>query len=268
MYYLKANEKGLIQKEDLDSLLNRPRTAVASCESTLVSVMFANNEIGTIQPIEELAHITNEYGAVFHTDAVQAVGHIPIYVNRLRLSISLISASAHKFNGPKGVGFLYSRGGIANLINGGSQEMGMRAGTEKVAAIVGMAVALKKNCEEMEVNTRKIKRLEHILLDTLDVSGLDYIRNGANQLPGNISLSFAGVEGEMLLHRLDLKKMCISTGSACDSVNTQISHVIRAIGVPEKYANGTIRISLGKENTEAEVRTIADSLIAILKGGQ
>lgn len=263
VYYLKANEKGLIQKEDLERLLNRPRTAAATCESALVSVMLANNEIGTIQPIEELAHITNEYGSVFHTDAVQAVGHIPIDVNRL--GISLLSASAHKFNGPKGIGFLYSRGGIANLIDGGSQEMGMRAGTENVAAIVGMAVALKKNCEEMEVNTRKIKHLEQILLDTLDVSCLDYIRNGVNQLPGNISLSFADAEGEMLLHRLDLKKICISTGSACDSVNTQISHVIRAIGVPEKYANGTIRISLGKENTEAEVRTIADSIIAILE---
>lgn len=162
MYYLKANEKGLIQKEDLETLLNRPRTAVASCESTLVSVMFANNEIGTIQPIEELVRITNEYGAVFHTDAVQAVGHIPIDVNRL--GISLLSASAHKFNGPKGVGFLYSREGIANLIDGGPQEMGMRAGTENVAAIVGMAVALKKNCEEMEVNIYKIKRLEQILI--------------------------------------------------------------------------------------------------------
>lgn len=144
--------------------------------------------------------------------------------------------------------------------------MGARAGTENIAAIVGMATALKKNCLEMESNTRKINCLENILFNKLDASGLDYIRNGVNQLPGNLSLSFAGTEGEMLLHRLDLKKICVSTGSACDSVNTQLSHVIRAIGVPEKYAKGTIRISLGKDNTEDEVSTIADSIIAILKG--
>lgn len=264
VFYLEADTKGLISVSQLEKILARSRIAVATCESTLVSIMMANNEIGTIQPIRELASVAREYGAKFHTDAVQAVGHIPVDVNEL--GISLLSASAHKFNGPKGVGFLYSRGGIPNLIDGGSQEMGARAGTENIAAIVGMAIALKKNCEEMEVNTRKIKELEQILLDRLDVSGLDYIRNGVNQLPGNVSLSFARAEGEMLLHRLDLKKICVSTGSACDSVNTQLSHVIKAIGVPEKYAKGTIRISLGKENTEDEVRTIADSIIAILKG--
>ncbi len=264
VFYLEADTKGLISVGQLEKILARPRIAIATCESTLVSIMLANNEIGTIQPIRELATLAREYGAKFHTDAVQAIGHIPVDVNKL--GITLLSASAHKFNGPKGVGFLYSRGGIPNLIDGGSQEMGARAGTENVAAIVGMAIALKKNCLEMESNTRKIKSLESTLIDRLNASGLDYIRNGANQLPGNISLSFAGVEGEMLLHRLDLKKICVSTGSACDSVSTQLSHVIKAIGVPEKYAKGTIRISLGKENTEEEVGTIADSIIAILKG--
>ena len=210
VYYVEVDEKGLIQPERLEKILKRKRTEIATCESTLVSVMLANNEIGTIQPIEELAKIAHDCGAVFHTDAVQAVGHIPIDINKL--GVTMLSASAHKFNGPKGIGFLYSRGGLMNLIDGGAQEMGARAGTENVAAIVGMAVALKKNCSEMEKNTEKIKRLEKTLLNRINERGLDFIRNGVNQLPGNISLSFAGIEGEMLLHRLDLKKICVSTG--------------------------------------------------------
>ncbi|WP_294379087.1 cysteine desulfurase family protein [uncultured Clostridium sp.] len=253
-----------LEPDELRKILSRPRDTIATCESTLVSVMLANNEIGTIQPIEELSEIAREYGAKFHTDAVQAVGHIPIDVKKM--GVSMLSASAHKFNGPKGIGFLYSTGGIPNLIDGGAQEKGHRAGTENVAAIVGMAVALEKNCLEMKANTEKILGLEQLLINKLDASGLDYIRNGVNQLPGNISLSFANAEGEMLLHRMDLKKICISTGSACDSVNTQVSHVIKAIGVPEKYAKGTIRISLGKNNSEEEVLKIADTLIQILKG--
>lgn len=261
--YMKADNKGLIDAGQLEKILGRPRDSIATCESTLVSVMLANNEIGTIQPLQELAAVAREYGAKFHTDAVQAVGHIPIDVKKL--GVSMLSASAHKFNGPKGIGFLYSEGGIPNLIDGGAQEMGARAGTENVAAIVGMATALQKNCSEMEANTKKIFNLENILICRLNASGLDFIRNGVNQLPGNISLSFAGSEGEMLLHRLDLKKICISTGSACDSVNTQVSHVIKAIGVPEKYARGTIRISLGKDNTVEEVEKIVDALINIIK---
>lgn len=262
VFYLEADRKGLISVEQLKAILGRPRVAVATCESTLVSVMLANNEIGTIQPIAELAALAREYGAKFHTDAVQAVGHIPIDVKEL--GVSMLSASAHKFNGPKGIGFLYSKDGISNLIDGGAQEMGARAGTENVAAIVGMATALEKNCTQMKINSNKIEKLEKLLISRLDNVGLDYIRNGINQIPGNISLSFANVEGEMLLHRLDLKKICISTGSACDSVNTQISHVIKAIGVPEKYAKGTIRISLGRDNSEEEVDTIADALISII----
>ena len=261
--YLSADKKGLISVDDLYDILNRPREVVASCESTLVSIMMVNNEIGTIQPIRELAKVANEFGAVFHTDAVQAVGHIPINVNEL--GISLLSASAHKFNGPKGIGFLYSKGGLASYINGGAQENGHRAGTENVAAIIGMACALKNNCTRMQENINNITRLENLLIEKLNKSGLDYIRNGTNQIPGNISLSFADVEGEMLLHRLDLKKICVSTGSACDSVNTQVSHVIKAIGVPERYAKGTIRISLGRDNTETDISAISEALINILK---
>ena len=264
VYYVEADEAGVVRPEKLEEILAKQRIEQMICNPTIVSIMFANNEIGTIQPIEELAKVAHDYGAIFHTDAVQAVGHIPIDIKRL--GVTMLSASAHKFNGPKGIGFLCARGGISSLMDGGAQEMGARAGTENIASIVGMATALKKNCDEMEVNTKKVKNLEKIFINRINDLGLDYVRNGIEHLPGNISVSFAGVEGEMLLHRLDLKNICVSTGSACDSVNTQISHVIKAIGVPEKYAKGTIRISIGKENTEDEMLKIADSISAILNG--
>ncbi len=259
--YLDVDKHGLVDSCSLERILSRPRLAVASCESTLVSVMLANNEIGTIQPIQELTKIASKYNVSFHTDAVQAVGHIPINVKEL--GVTMLSASAHKFNGPKGIGFLYAKGGLESLIDGGSQERGHRAGTENVAAIVGMATALKKNCDNMKQNIEHIRHLERHLLDRLTSLRLDYIRNGSNQLPGNISLSFADSDGEMVLHRLDLKKICISTGSACDGENTQVSHVIKAIGVPEKYAKGTIRISLGRSNTIGDVDAIVDALASI-----
>ena len=253
--YVGVDENGILKLDELEKAIRE--------DTILISVMFANNEIGSIQPIKEIGEIAKKHKILFHTDAVQAVGHIPIDVKDL--GVSMLSASAHKFNGPKGIGFLYSAGEIPNLIDGGAQEKGARAGTENVAAIVGMAVALEKNCLEMKANTKKILRLEKLLINRLNASGLDYIRNGTNQLPGNLSLSFADVEGEMLLHRMDLKKICISTGSACDSVNTQVSHVIKAIGLPEKYEKGTIRISLGKNNSDEDVLMVADALIQILK---
>ena len=263
--YLHVDDKGLVNPKELLRVLEEPRECVASCEATLVSVMFANNEIGTIQPIKELCKIAHEHGAKFHTDAVQAVGHVKIDV--AELDIDYLSGSAHKFNGPKGIGFLYIKDGkLGTLISGGNQESGLRAGTENVAALVGMATALKKNCAEIENNRKYLADLENKLLFRLQEANMDFIRNGVNQVPGNISLSFAYVEGEMLLHRLDLKKICISTGSACDSVNTKVSHVIKAINIPEKYAKGTIRISLGRDNTEEHINTIADSIIGILKG--
>ncbi len=239
---------------------NRP---IASYETKLVSVMFANNEIGSIEPIKELAKIAHENGALFHTDAVQAVGHIPIDVQDL--DVDMLSASAHKFNGPKGVGFLYLRKGtkIQSLIDGGSQENGLRAGTENTAGIVGMATALKANCEQMLANKEHIEHLENKLISK--ISELDYIRNGSKQhIPGNINISIKGENGERILHRMDLKGVCISTGSACDSKNMQLSHVIKAIGVPTEYAEGTIRITLGKYNTEEEVDLIAEALVQVL----
>lgn len=236
-------------------------------QTYLVSVMFANNEIGSIQPIKELCEVAHSHGAMFHTDAVQAVGHIPIDVHELQ--VDMLSASAHKFNGPKGIGFLYIRKGIdlPPYMDGGAQESRHRAGTENIASIVGMAAALKANCSALESNRSHLLSLERKLLDRLDAAGVVYARNGGNDtLPGLLSLSFPGQSGEALLHRLDLMGICVSTGSACDSVNTEISHVLKAIDLDEQYAKGTIRISLGKNNTQEEAIQIAQALVKIIKG--
>lgn len=256
--YLPVMDDGIVQPEKLSQYIT---------DSTgLVSVMLANNEIGTIEPIKELTKITHEHGILFHTDAVQAVGHIPINVKEL--DVDMLSASAHKFNGMKGSGFLYIRKGIQlrPYIHGGSQEHGRRSGTENVAAIVAMAVALKKNCNRMKETSYRLRELERIFLDTLTCAGVEFRRNGNSfRLPGNINISIKGADGEMLLHRLDLKGICISTGSACDSVNARVSHVIEAIHVPEEYAKGTIRISFGADNTEEEALKIAEALLGILR---
>ena len=236
-----------------------------SSKTKLVSVMMVNNEIGTIEPITDLCRITHEHGALFHTDAVQAVGHLSIDVHEL--DIDMLSASAHKFNGPKGIGFLYVKNGVKinSLLDGGNQEFGMRSGTENIASIVAMAVALKNNCDGMEKNRDILQKLESLFLHQLQKADIDYIQNGGrNHIPGNISISIKNAEGEMLLHRLDLKGICVSTGSACNSKSTQVSHVIKAIGVPEEYEKGTIRISLSKDNTEQDMLMIANALIEIL----
>ena len=233
----------------------------------LVSIMLANNEIGTIQPIEELSEIAHQHGAIFHTDATQAVGHIPVDVNKQ--DIDMLSASAHKFNGPKGIGFLYIRKGIkiSPLLDGGSQEQGLRAGTENVPSIVGMAVALKLSCEAMRERAEHLHKLEWLLLQKLTENKLDFRYNGGkNHLPGLLSLSFKGADGEALLHRLDLMGISVSTGSACNSKSTELSHVLRAIDVPEEYAFGTIRVSFGYENTEEDVERIAAALKKIING--
>ena len=227
----------------------------------LVSIMFANNEIGSVQPIKELCEIAHARGALFHTDAVQAVGHVKLDVHEL--GVDMLSASAHKFNGPRGIGFLYLRKGVElpPYADGGAQEHGHRAGTENVASIVGMATALKLNCDSMEENQRKVRVLEKSLLSGLDAAGISYVRNGRDTLPGLVSLSFAGFSGETILHRMDLMGISVSTGSACDSVNTEISHVLKAIRLDERLAKGTIRISLGKDNREEDV----DGILAALR---
>lgn len=256
--YIIPDSNGSITETALESVI--------SPETVLVSVMMSNNEIGTIQPVQQLARIAHKYGALFHTDAVQCVGHIPIDVKEL--DVDMLSASAHKFNGPKGIGFLYIKKGttIEPLLNGGAQEMGHRAGTENVAAIVGMAVALKKNCDEMAAVSAHISYMENELIHALNSAEITYVRNGSgNMMPGNMSLSFPGFEGEAILHRLDLMGIQVSTGSACDSENTQISHVLRAIGVNDRIALGTIRISLGRDNTIDDISTISSAICKIIK---
>lgn len=255
--YLGVSSDGIVSTSELAKTIT-PRTR-------LVSVMLVNNEIGTIQPIRELCRIAHANNAIFHTDAVQALGHIKVDVQEL--GVDMLSASAHKFNGPKGIGFLYIRKGtqIAPWSDGGSQEFGLRAGTENVAAIVGMAVALKKNCARLEEHTAHLNKLEQTLLSRLNQANIDFIRNGSsNHVPGNISLSFRHANGESLLHRLDLMGICVSTGSACDSVNTKVSHVLQAIQLDEAYARGTIRISFGHENSIEDALKISDSLVKIL----
>lgn len=231
----------------------------------LLSVMFASNEIGTIQPIKQACDCAHHCGAYFHTDAVQAVGHVPIDVKEL--GVDMLSASAHKFNGPKGIGFLYIKKGtpISAYASGGAQEMGLRAGTENTPAIVGLAAALEENCNRMDVTATKLRGLEDVLVSQLKAANIDFRRNGLNQLPGLLSLSFRNASGEMLLHRLDLMKIYVSTGSACDGSNTQISHVLKAIGLEDDYALGTIRVSLGRDSTFNDVNRIVSGIIKILK---
>ena len=233
-------------------------------DTNFVSVMYVNNEIGTVQPIEELCCIAHENGALFHTDAVQAVGHIDIDVHKL--GVDFLSASAHKFNGPRGIGFLYIKNGVDLFpyLCGGGQENGMRAGTENVAAIVGMAVALKENTDQIVDNIDYVSSLEHILLNNLNSTEQVFKRNGINQMPGIISLSFPGLNGEAILHRMDLKGIYISTGSACDSKETQISHVLKAIQLEEDLAKGTVRISLSRHNTPEEVLIISQEVNQII----
>lgn len=256
--YMWPTSDGIITPEILSKYIT---------ESTrLVSVMFANNEIGSIQPIKKLCRIAHEYGALFHTDAVQAVGHISINVHDL--DVDMLSASAHKFNGPKGVGFLYIRSGTNILPNndGGAQEDGMRAGTENVAGIVAMATALKKNVDLITSTAAKLTSMEHTLVGMLQAAGVNFIRNGSKEhhLPGLLSLSFPGFEGEAMLHRLDLMGICIATGAACDSKKTQISHVLNAIGLDESNARGTIRISFGRFNDIADAEKLAQAIIKIV----
>jgi len=256
--YMWPSQEGYITAEILKKYI--------TSQTYLTSVMFANNEIGTVQPIKKLCDVAHENGSLFHTDAVQAVGHISINVHNL--GVDMLSASAHKFNGPKGVGFLYIRNGIEILpySDGGAQESGLRAGTENIAGIVGMAVALKNNCDALEENVKHVRGLESKLVDMLDNTGIQYTRNGgADRLPGLVSLSFPGIEGEAILHRLDLNGICVSTGSACNSKSTEVSHVLQAIRLEDSYAKGTIRISLGKANTEDEVEAIFNALVKIFR---
>lgn len=226
-------------------------------DTALVTVMTANNEIGTIEPIAEIAAICRENKILFHTDAVQAVGHIPVNVKEL--GCDMLSLAAHKFHGPKGVGALYVRRGIllSTIIEGGAQERGRRAGTENIAGIVGMAAALKQACGNLEVNMAKLTKMRDRLIEGL--SSIEHsILNGAryDRLPGNVNMCFEGIEGESLLLLLDQKGICASSGSACTSGSLDPSHVLLAIGRVHDVAHGSLRLTLSEYNTMEEVEEI------------
>ena len=243
---LDVHENGVVRPEELVSAI-RPDTC-------LVTVMYANNEIGTIQPIAEIGRICREKGVLFHTDAVQAAGHIHIDVQAQ--NIDLLSLSAHKFHGPKGVGALYARRGItlSNLIEGGAQERGRRAGTENTAGIVGMAAALDEAARNMEGNGARMTALRDRLISGLSQIPHSVLNGDAeSRLPGNVSFCFEGIEGEALLLLLDDRGICASSGSACTSGSLDPSHVLLAIGRPHEVAHGSLRLTLSEETSEADI---------------
>ena len=241
-----------------DGIVTPSQVANAIREDTcLVTIMAANNEIGTIQPIAPIGKICRDKGVLFHTDGVQAVGHIPI--NIADQNIDMLSFSAHKFHGPKGIGVLFARRGISleKIIEGGSQERGKRAGTENVPAIVGMASALEDAVDAMDENTKKVMYLRDMLINGLSgIPGSFLNGDSVRRLPGNVNFSFLGIEGEALLIVLNNRGICASTGSACTSGSVAPSHVLLSIGRPLGLAHGSIRLTLGEDNTEDEVREI------------
>ena len=271
LHTLKKLEKAGFEIELLDvhenGLIHPSQVADAIREDTcLVTIMYANNEIGSIQPIAEIGTICKEKGVLFHTDAVQAAGHLPIHV--VEQNIDMLSLSAHKFHGPKGIGVLYARKGIplTNIIEGGAQERGKRGGTENVPAIMAMATALEEACAHMEENTKKVLKLRNRLIEGL--SKIPHsVLNGdlEKRLPGNVNFCFEGIEGESLLLLLDDKGICASSGSACTSGSLDPSHVLLAIGRPHEVAHGSLRLSLCEENTEEDVEYILQSVPDIVE---
>lgn len=249
---LNVHENGIINPSELEKAITD--------KTCLVTIMFANNEIGTIQPIEEIGKICKKHNVIFHTDAVQTAGHIKIDVKKL--NIDMLSLSAHKFHGPKGAGVLYSRNGIAlsNIIEGGAQERGRRAGTENLPAIMGMAIALEQSLDNCEKDNEKILKLRNRLTDGL-LEIPHSILNGDREqrLSSNVNICFEGIEGESLLLLLDEKGVSASSGSACTSGSLDPSHVLLAIGRPHEIAHGSLRLSLCESNTEEEIEYIIKS---------
>lgn len=256
--YLNVHSHGNITAGEVEAAI-RPDTA-------LVTVMYANNEVGSVLPVSEIGEVCRAHKVIFHTDAVQAVGHIP--VNVIGDNVDMLSCSAHKFHGPKGVGFLYCRTGVAlqNLIEGGAQERNRRAGTENLAGISGMAAALKEAVANLEKNMKR----EATLRDRL-IAGLTKVEhsrlNGdrVNRLPNNVNICFEGVEGESLLLLLDAKGICASSGSACTSGSLDPSHVLLALGLPHEVAHGSLRLSLSEYNTEEEVDFIIEEVPKVVE---
>ena len=255
---LDVHEDGLVRPEELEAAIRE--------DTCLVTIMFANNEIGTVQPIAEIGSICRKHGVIFHTDAVQAVGHVPVDVKYM--NIDMLSASAHKFHGPKGTGFLYARKGIVltNIIEGGAQERGKRAGTENVPGIMAMAAALKDAAENMEKTSPRVRKMRDRL-----IAGLKTIPHSAingdeeRRLPSNVNFCFEGIEGESLLLLLDQKGISASSGSACTSGSLDPSHVLLAIGRVHDVAHGSLRLSLGEDVTEEEVDYIIKSVREVVE---
>ena len=258
MTLLPVHENGIVVPQELEAAIRE--------DTCLVTIMTANNEIGTIQPISEIGEICRRKGVIFHTDAVQAMGHLPIDVKEWK--VDMLSASAHKFHGPKGVGFLYAKKGtvLTNLIEGGAQEKGKRAGTENVPGIMSMAAALKEAAEGIDRNIAH----QSALRDRL-IAGLSEIPHSAlngdavRRLPGNVNFCFEGIEGESLLLLLDDKGICASSGSACTSGSLDPSHVLLAIGRVHDVAHGSLRLTLGEEISEEEVDYIIKSVKEVVE---
>ena len=257
--YLNVDEFGKISLEELENAI-RP-------ETVLISVMFANNEIGTIQPIAEIGEIAKKHGVLFHTDAVQAVGHVPIDVEKLQ--VDLLSMSGHKLGAPKGIGAIYIRKGtrISPLIFGGAQEKKLRAGTENIAGIVGLGKAAELAVAEMEETTKKLTALRDKLIHGILESIPDSRLNGhpTDRLPGNCNISFSYIEGESLLLLLDALGIAASSGSACTSGSLDPSHVLMAIGLPHEIAHGSLRLTIDRENTEEQVDFILENLPGLVQ---
>lgn len=256
--YLDVDEFGIVKLDELKKAI-RPDTI-------LISIMFANNEIGTIEPIKEIGEIARKHNIIFHTDAVQAYGQVPIDVEEY--NIDMLSVSGHKINGPKGIGFLYIRSGLKlrSFIHGGAQERARRAGTENVPGIVGLAKAAEIACESMESRTGKEIMLRDYVIDRI-LKEIPYSRlNGhkTKRLPNNINISFQFVEGESMLIMLDMKRICASSGSACTSGSLDPSHVLLAIGLPHEIAHGSLRLTLGEENTKEEMDYVIESMKEII----
>lgn len=257
--YLNVDEFGKISLEELENAI-RP-------ETVLISVMFANNEIGTIQPIAEIGEIAKKHGVLFHTDAVQAVGHVPIDVEKLQ--VDLLSMSGHKLGAPKGIGAIYIRKGtrISPLIFGGAQEKKLRAGTENIAGIVGLGKAAELAVAEMEETTKKLTALRDKLIHGILESIPDSRLNGhpTDRLPGNCNISFSYIEGESLLLLLDALGIAASSGSACTSGSLDPSHVLMAIGLPHEISHGSLRLTIDRENTEEQVDFILEKLPGLVQ---
>lgn len=255
--YLNVHEDGLVRINELEQAIRE--------DTALVTIMYANNEIGTIQPIKQIGEVCRKHKVLFHTDAVQAIGNVHVDVKDQ--NIDLLSLSAHKFHGPKGVGALFVRRGIKlqNLVEGGAQERGRRAGTENVAGIVGLSTALKYACTNIDERVRKISEMRDHLIDSIlkiDKSRLN--GDKVKRLPGNVNVCFRGIEGESLLLMLDMKGVCASSGSACTSGSLDPSHVLLAIGLPHEVAHGSLRISLSEEISMEDIKYIEEILPPIV----